>query len=112
MHGPLEWNLVKGTHARKSWDRGVDRFEIHEVKRVLERSQFLGEFGAVIRLTRLDGRARTPLNLAQVEVLGYVADGLDAHLLEFLQHSTVDSWQASNVVLWSAVDCSGRRTRT
>ena len=62
--------------------------------------QLLAEFRAEPRLPRLHARASTPLSLAQCEVIGYVEDGLDAHFLQFLGRTGVESWQIPDVVIW------------
>src|ERR1035437_5747109 len=82
-----------------SWDRRVDCFEVHKVKRIFQTSQFLAQFRAEPRLSLLDAGARPPLALVERVVVRYVMDGFDAHLLQFLDGVRVDSWQVANVVI-------------
>src|SRR5271157_5672440 len=93
MYAPLERQVIVGSHARETRDCPTHRLIVHKVQRITQPAQNLAEFGAEPRLARLHTRSRTALNLRQFEVSGYVADGLDAQLLQFLHRAGVDSWQ-------------------
>src|SRR5208282_1953850 len=99
MNRPLERQLIVRSHARESWDRRVHGFKVCKVEWVLQALHFLAQVGAIPRRFLLDTVSRTPLNLRQCEVIGYIVDRLDAQLFQFLHHAGVDSWQGCNVVL-------------
>ena len=78
----------------------IHAFKIREIKRVLQALQLLAEFGAQPRLSHLHTRSRTPLSLTEREIIRYVEDGLDAHFLQFLGGTGMESWQIPDVVIW------------
>ncbi len=55
--------------------------------------------------------SRTPLNLSQLEVVRYVANGLDAHLLQFFHRAARGYEAGSRYGHRGAADCIGQRTR-
>src|SRR5208282_6161522 len=100
MHAPLKRQLVIGPHPSESWNGRVDGLEIHKEERVFQSTQFLADFGAEPRLPRLHAGSSTPLPLVQWEVVGDVANGFDAHLLQFLHRACLDSGYIADVVIW------------
>jgi hypothetical protein len=58
----------------------------------------VAQFRTEPRVACLLGGARTPLSLAEREVIRYVEDGLDAHLLQFFGRTGMESWQVTDVV--------------
>jgi hypothetical protein len=97
---PLERELIERTHPREPWDRRIYALKIREIERISERLQLLAKFRTEPRLPRLDARARSPLTFTERKVVGYVGDGLDAHLLKFLGGTGVESRQIADVVIW------------
>src|SRR5213078_2730898 len=90
---PLKRKVIVRTHARKTRHARIYGLEVYEPERVLQLIQFRKQLRAEPRFPRLHAGAGTSLNLAQREVIGYVADGLDTHLLQFLHRAGVESWQ-------------------
>ena len=99
MHTPLKRDVIIGLHARKSRDRRVDCFKICEVQRIIELCQFRRQFRAEPRVACLNGGAGMPLNLAQLEVIGYIANQIDADLFQFLRCAGMESWQVADVAI-------------
>src|SRR5208282_963498 len=99
MHRPLERQMVVGPHGWESRDRPIHGLEVGEVQRVRQSTQYPTEFGAVPRLPRLHTRSRSPLNLRQLEVVRYVANRINAHVLKLLNRTGVDSRQIADVVV-------------
>jgi hypothetical protein len=99
MHAPLKGELIIGSHPAESWNRGVQGFKIHEVDRVLRLTQFRRQLRAEPRLPSLHARSRTPLNLAQREVIGDFTYGGDSQFLQFLHRAGMQSRQVADVVI-------------
>ena len=78
---------------------GFTAFKVHKIQRVAKGLQRTVQFRVEPRLPRLHAGAGTPLTLAQIEVIGDVVDGLDAHFLQCLFRARVESWQIANVVI-------------
>ena len=97
---PLKCELIERTHSREPWDRRIHALKIHEIERVLQILQLLAEFRTEPCLTRLHARASNSLLLSEREVIGYVGDGLGAHLLQFFSGTGMESWQVADVVIW------------
>ena len=96
---PLKRHLVIRSHTREAWDRWVNGFKISKVQRVFQPIQRLAEFGAEPRFPRLHASSCPPLNLRQVEVVRYFANGLDARLLKLLHRAGMDAGQVSDMVI-------------
>ena len=97
---PLKRELIERTHAREPWDRRIYALKIHEIKRVFQALQLLAEFRTEPRVSRLHAGTRSPLPFTERKVIGYVGDGLDAHLLQFLGGTGMESWQISDMIIW------------
>src|SRR5438874_7689907 len=57
MHAPLKWNVIVGTHPRKSWDAWTDGLKVCVIEWVLQRAQLILEFRAEPRGSRLNAGA-------------------------------------------------------
>src|SRR5208282_653333 len=99
MDGKLKWQLVVRAHAAESWDCPVDRFKVHKEQRILQGSQFLAQVRAEPWFPHLHALSGATLNLRQIEVVRYVADGLDAHLLKLFHCTRVDTRQVADMVI-------------
>ena len=99
VNRPLKRNLLVGAHALEPWNCRVQCFKIHEVERIFQRCQLSTEVGAEPRLPRLHARAHTPQALVQREIVWNVPNGLDPHLLQFVNGAGVDSRQIADVVI-------------
>src|SRR5437773_7904669 len=99
MHAPLKRKLVVGPHPGEAWNSRIQTLKIHKVQWVPQSRQRLTQFRAEPRLSCSHAVCRTPLNLAQLEIVRYVLDGLDAHLRQFFHRACMDSWQIADVVI-------------
>src|SRR5665213_339290 len=99
VDGPLKRNLMIRPRAFETWNRRIERFEIHEVKRVLQAGQFILQGFADPRPSGLDSIAVPALNLRQREVFRNIVDRMKPALQQSLESLSSEVRQKRDVVL-------------
>src|ERR1017187_6022199 len=99
MDRPLEWYMRIRPHSRVAWNRRIQRFEVHEIDRILQAGQFLCQCFAYPDATRLHGRVDAILDCSQREIVRDLADQSEAKVKQFLPFLLAQPGKTRNVVL-------------
>ena len=104
VDGPLERDLLVGSHPGVPRNGGSERFKVHEAARILYPGQFLGEDVADPWPTGLHGGTHPRLRLGEREIVGDLFNQRNA-LIQKLLHAEPRQMICALLVAW---DCSDR----